>query len=233
MKKPAIVSALLVMICFSSYAQEVESLKTIEEKKSFEEKWAQEEKKEKREHQEIQTLLGNNQPGGAYGAFSIGYSSIDDKQAVLFGGKFIWIASHSIGIGFGGTGFINEFHYEPLLDREVAIAGGYGGLYIEPILMPRFPVHLSFPILMGAGGVSYVSKDGSHNDNFVEDSEAFLLIEPGAELELNLTRHFRFAIGATYRFPTSFDVGTTGAPAVSAKSIEGMTYMVTFKFGRF
>lgn len=229
MKKPAILSALLVMICLSSFAQE----NVTEERTVRDEKRTWDEKKEIRDRQEMQTLLGRNQPGGAYGGFSVGYSSIDDRQAVLFGGKFMWIASHSIGFGFGGTGFINEFHYEPLLDREVAIAGGYGGLYIEPILLPRFPVHLSFPVLLGAGGVSYVTKDASYNDNFVEDSEAFLLIEPGAELELNLTRHFRFAIGASYRFPTSFDVGTTGAPAVSAKSIEGMTYMVTFKFGRF
>jgi hypothetical protein len=233
MKKPAILSALLIMICFASFSQETDSLKMIQEKKVTDEKKEQEDKKEKKENQEMQTLLGHNQPGGAYGAFSIGYSSIDDKQAVLFGGKFIWIASHTIGFGFGGTGFINEFHYEPALDREVAIAGGYGGLFIEPILLPRYPVHLSFPILLGAGGVSYVSKEGSHNDNIVEDSEAFLLAEPGAEIELNLTRHFRFAIGATYRFPTPFDVGTTGAPTVSAKSIEGWTYNMTFKFGRF
>ena len=233
MKKPAILSALLIVICSVSFAQEPDSLRIIWEKKALDEKMNQENKKDKRDNQEMQTLLGHNQPGGAYGAFSIGYSSIDDKQAILFGGKFMWIASHSVGFGFGGTGFINEFHYEPLLDREVAIAGGYGGLFIEPILMPRFPVHLSFPILLGAGGVSYVSKEANHNNNFVEDSQAFLLVEPGAELELNLTRHFRFAVGATYRLPTPFDLGTTGAPNISAKSIEGMTYMVTFKFGRF
>lgn len=233
MKKPAILSALFIMICFASFSQETDSLKMLQENKVSNEQKEQEVKKEKKDNQEMQTLLGHNQPGGAYGAFSIGYSSIDDRQAVLFGGKFIWIASHSIGFGFGGSGFINEFHYEPALEREVAIAGGYGGIYIEPILLPRYPVHLSFPILLGAGGVSYVSKDGSYNDNIVEDSEAFLLAEPGAEIELNLTRHFRFAIGATYRFTTPFDVGTTGAPSVSAKSLEGWTYMVTFKFGRF
>jgi hypothetical protein len=227
MKKTAILSAILIMTCLASFAQGTDSLKVIDEKNDF---WYY---KEKRNGQEIQTLLGNNQPRGAYGAFSAGYSSIDESQAVLFGGKFIWIAGHSFGFGFGGTGFINEFRYEPLLEREVAIAGGYGGIFIEPILLPRFPVHLSFPILLGAGGVSYISKETSFNDNIIEDSEAFLLIEPGAELELNLTNHFRFSIGATYRFPTPFDVGTTGVQSISAKSIEGMTYMVTFKFGRF
>jgi hypothetical protein len=233
MKKPAILSALFIMICFASFAQEQESLKTIQERKPQDERKEQWNKRERNENQEMQTLLGHNQPGGAYGAFSMGYSSIDDQQAVLFGGKFIWIASHSLGFGFGGTGFINEFHNEPLLNTQVAIAGGYGGLIIEPILMPRYPVHLAFPVLLGAGGVSYVTKEGGHNDNFVDDSEAFLLAEPGAEIELNLTRHFRFAIGTTYRFTTPFNVGTTGVIPVTAKSIEGWTYNVTFKFGRF
>ncbi|MDO9580255.1 MAG: hypothetical protein Q7J06_06760 [Bacteroidales bacterium] len=71
------------------------------------------------------------------------------------------------------------------------------------------------------------------NNNLIEDSEAFLIIEPGAELELNLTRFFRLAIGATYRFPTSFDVGLSGTPTASAESIKGLSYMVTFKFGKF
>ena len=45
----------------------------------------------------------------------------------------------------------------------------------------------------------------------IEDSEAFLIAEPGAEMELNLTRIFRLAIGASYRFTTPFNVGTDTA----------------------
>jgi hypothetical protein len=239
MKKRAILSALLILIISAAFSQEPDSLKTIFEKNGnndtiqTEGKRQKKEKKEKNEDKEFQTLLGHNRPGGGYGAFSLGYSLIDGRQAILFGGKVAWIASHSIGFGFGGTGFINEFHYETLLDRDVALAGGYGGFYIEPILMPRFPVHLSFPILFGGGGISYVSKDSFHSDNLIEESEAFLIIEPGAEIELNLTRYFRFAFGATYRFPTAFNIGLADNSSISAKSIEGMSYTVTFKFGKF
>jgi opacity protein-like surface antigen len=213
MKKTIILSALLILLYSAAFSQDPE----FEYYKS----------------KEIKTLLGRNRTGGGYGAFSAGYSVIDNKHAVLFGGKFGWLASHSIGIGIGATGFINEFHYEPSLDKDVFLAGGYGGLYIEPILMPRSPVHLSFPVLLGAGGISYVSKESDLNDNLIEDSEAFLLIEPAAELELNLTRYFRFAIGASYRFPTSFNVGLSGSPKANAESIRGMSYMATFKFGKF
>ncbi len=213
MKKSIILSALLILLFSSAFSQDPE----FEYYKS----------------KEIKTLLGRNRSGGGYAAFSAGYTEIDNKQAVLFGGRFGWIASHSLGVGIGATGFINEYHYEPSLDREVFLAGGYGGLYIEPILFPRFPVHLSFPTLFGAGGISYVSKESDINNNLIEDSEAFLLIEPGAELELNLTRFFRLAVGATYRFPTSFDVGLSGTPTASAESLKGLSYMVTLKFGKF
>jgi hypothetical protein len=182
---------------------------------------------------EIRTLLGHDRSGGAYGSFTLGYSVIDNDKAVILGGRLSWIANHYIGVGIGGTGFINEFHYEPGLNREVALTGGYGGLYIEPILFPRAPVHLSFPVLFGAGGISYISNHSDFNENFIEDSEAFLMIEPAAELELNLTRFFRLAFGTSYRFPTAFDVGLIGIPAVNAKSLKGFSYTITLKFGRF
>jgi hypothetical protein len=184
-------------------------------------------------NKEIKTLLGRNRSGGAYGSFTLGYSMIDNQNAILIGGRLSWIASHSIAIGIGGTGFINELHYESSIGRDVFLTGGYGGLYIEPILLPRSPVHLSFPVLLGAGGISYVSNDPDLNNHFIEDSELFLLIEPSAELELNLTRHFRLAFGASYRFPTPFNVGISATPSSNAESLKGMSYMVTFKFGKF
>jgi len=213
MKKTLFLSALLVFFYSAAFSQDPE----LEYYKS----------------KEIRTLLGRNRAGGGYGAFGAGYSVIDNNHAVLFGGRFGWIASHSVGIGIGAMGFINEFHYEPSIDRDVFLAGGYGGLYIEPILLPRSPVHLSFPLMLGAGGISYVSKESDLNNNLIEDSEAFLMIEPGAEIELNLTKFFRLAIGVTYRFPTAFDVGISGTPRASAESLRGLSYMVTMKFGKF
>ena len=182
---------------------------------------------------EIKTLLGRDRAGGGYGSFTIGYSMIDNQHAVLLGGRLAWVASHYVGVGFGGTGFINEYHYEPAIDREVFLTGGYGGLFIEPILFPRLPVHLSFPCLFGAGGISYITNDQDFNNNLIEDSEAFLLFEPAAEVELNLTKFFRLAIGTSYRFPTSFNVGSTGSLFVNAESLRGFSYMVTMKFGKF
>jgi hypothetical protein len=212
MKRTITIAGLFLVLSAISFAQEHDSGKT---------------------NQEFKTLLGHDNHNGFYGAFTVGYSEIEERQAVIFGGRFEWIAGHSIGIGFGGTGFINENHFEPALNSDVFVTGGYGGLYVEPILMPNYPVHLSFPILLGGGGISYVTEDMNFDHNMIEDSEAFLIAEPAAELELNLTRNFRLAIGTSYRFTTPFNVGLAGSPTVSSKALQGFTYMMTFKFGRF
>lgn len=181
----------------------------------------------------VRTIAGKNRSGGGYMSLTTGYSVIDNKHAVLVGGRLAWIADKTIGIGIGGTGFLNEFHYEPSIDREVFLAGGYGGIYIEPILFPRSPVHLAFPILFGAGGISYVSNDYTFDGNFIEDSEPFLIIEPSAEIEINMTRFIRLAIGTSYRYPTGFNLGTSGPEFVNAASLKGWSYTATIKIGKF
>jgi len=209
MKKISLLTVILILITMTLKAQDPEF--------------------EYYKNKEIKTLLGRNKAGGGYGSFTIGYSLIDNKNAVLVGGRFSWIASHYIGIGIGGIGFINETSNDP----QAFLTGGYGGIYIEPIFLPRSPIHLSFPVLLGAGGISYISTDPDSNNYFVEDSEAFLMIEPSAELELNLTKHFRLAFGTSYKFPTRFNVGLSGTPIANAESLKGFSYMVTFKFGKF
>lgn len=219
MKKLLILSAFIIITFGSAFSQAKDTVIVTKETKSND------------QPKEMKTLLGKHEPGGGYGAFSVGYSLIDDRSAMQFGGRFEWIAGHSIGFGFGGTGFMNEFHFEPMMNTDVALAGGYGGLYIEPILMPGYPVHLSFPVLFGAGGVSNVSKHYDNYNNWIDQTEAFLILEPGAELELSVTRHFRFAMGVTYRITTPFS--SDQLHQVNSKSIEGFSYMATFKFGRF
>jgi hypothetical protein len=218
MKKSIILTTLLLVSFSIAFSQEADSTKK---------------EKDHNSEKEFQTLFGHNRSGGFYGSFTIGYSEIDNDQAVLFGGRFMWIAGHSIGVGFGGTGFINEYHYEPLLNTDVFLTGGYGGIYIEPIIAPNFPVHLSFPCLLGAGGISYITKNMDNNYNAIEQTEAFLIAEPGAELEFNITHNFRISLGATYRFTTQFEIGTNPSQIVDSESLKGFTYMATFKFGRF
>ena len=76
-------------------------------------------------------------------------------------------------------------------------------------------------------------RTGNYDHNMIEDTEAFLIAEPGAEIELNLTRNFRLALGTSYKFTTPFNVGSAGSTTCQFQCSEGFSFMMTFKFGRF
>lgn len=183
---------------------------------------------------EIRTLMGRDHHSmGVYGAFGGGYTIINDRDAVTLSGRGAWIAGHSFAVGFAGTGFVNSFSPGMDPDRYVNLTGGYGGFLFEPILLPKMPVHLSFPVIAGFGGVVHTSsfRDASsweYTDTWVEGTESYLIAEPGVELEFNVMKFFRMAFGMSYRFTTDIN-WEYSSPDV----LEGWNAGMTFKFGKF
>ncbi|MBN1183062.1 MAG: hypothetical protein JXB49_12285 [Bacteroidales bacterium] len=184
---------------------------------------------------EIVTILGNKKVShGGYGAVSVNYSLIEDKDAIIIGGRGSWVIGHWFALGVGGNGFFND--YTPVnyttTTRDVNLSGGYGGLVFEPILFPKFPVHISLPVLAGAGGIAYATSDYSPEyedwDYFVEDADAFFVVEPGVELELNMLKYFRLCFGGYYRYTTPIDIVNT-----SEGPLNGFSGGITLKFGKF
>ena len=207
-----------VLICLGTYAQ-------IDEEYNYPEK----------QDKEIVTILGNKKVShGGYGAVSVNYGLIDDKDAIIIGGRGSWVIGHWFALGVGGNGFFNDYTTETILstNRDVNLSGGYGGLVFEPIIFPKFPVHISTPVLVGAGGIAYATSDWDYQyedwDYFVEDVDAFFVVEPGVELELNMLRYFRLAFGGYYRFTTPVDLVNTPDDPLS-----GFSGGITLKFGKF
>lgn len=187
--------------------------------------------KERRD--EVMTLFGDhNVSHGGYGAITIGYSQIDNMDAIIMGGRGAWIIGHWFAIGFGGLGFINDMHYNAVLGQNVNLTGGYGGLVMEPIILPKIPVHISTPVLFGVGGIAYMSSYGSldwDQPNYLtEDATSFVIIEPGVEVEFNIVKFFRLALGASYRYTSEIDLYDT-YPDV----LNGLSYNISLKFGKF
>ena len=183
---------------------------------------------------DIQTLMGKNNTVGGYGALTIQYTEIDDRDAFVFGARGAMVIGHMMSIGLAGSGFFNDVKQSVTAQQDISLAGGYGGFFFEPTIMPKFPVHVAFPILIGAGGVSVVSvtDDNSWNDHYKsEASDAFMVIEPGVEIELNVTRFFRFAVGAHYRYTSDVDIDPIYE--IPTDILQGFSGGVTFKFGRF
>lgn len=190
--------------------------------------------KQKKNPGQVQTLFDPHSGSGGYGAFSIGYTQINNQDAILIGGRGEWVVGHGFGLGLGGYGFLNDAIYNPTDQLNYALAGGYGGLIMEPILFGWFPVHLSFPILVGAGGVASTSYSSDwydpyqYYDGYVEEATAFFVAEFGAEVEFNLVRFFRLAVFGSYRYTS--DIIMENAPV---NALRGWSAGMTFKFGSF
>ena len=182
----------------------------------------------------IQTLTGPEHNMGFYIGFHSEYSQIAGYDAFGAGGSIAMIANHGLAIGFSGKGFFSEpYERIPGSNTSYSYTGGYGGFLIEPIIFPKFPVHVSFPILIGAGGIAKsiltnYNYPYDYTEVYVEDAEAFLIAEPGMEIEFNVTRWLRFGLGASYRFTTNLE------PTVfDSNPMDGFTGGFSMKFGKF
>jgi len=190
---------------------------------------------------EIVTLFGNSDHIGGYGALSMKYFNMDSRDGIMFGGRGGVIVGHGISFGVSGTGFLTQPIYDPTIGEDAMVVGGYGGIYIEPILLPRFPVHIALPVMIGGGGIGYkVNRydDNNWDHNWDEDysnGHGYLLIEPGIEVEFNIMRHFRLAVGASYKFTSNIELRyvNSNTRIVPRNALNGATVGVTFKFGVF
>ncbi|MCK4664165.1 MAG: hypothetical protein KAT68_14955 [Bacteroidales bacterium] len=213
---------ILALLLSTSVFSQVEEPEEVEKQK----------KPKKERSDEIQTLFGNVDSHGGYGAITLNYSQINKKDALVIGGRMAWVIGHNMAVGLGGVGFFNDFTYDTVFNKNMNLQGGYGGFFMEPIIMAKFPVHLSFPLFLGVGGIAYVSDNNYLEDdnweNFVEESTAFVVVEPGVELELNMFKYFRLAFGTYYRYTSNIDLIDTKKDV-----LHGLSYGITLKLGKF
>ncbi len=186
---------------------------------------------------EIQTIFSKNRSNGGYGALTLGYSQINGHDAFVSGARGAFIFDQVFAIGLGGYGFVNNLNYNYYhggnTRNELSLAGGYGGLFLEPIVAGRSPVHVSFPILIGMGGVSLVDLYnwdywGPDYPWFDFDYDVYFVFEPAIELEFNVARFFRTALYASYRYTSKIEMYKTDEDV-----LRGFNFGATFKFGKF
>jgi hypothetical protein len=182
---------------------------------------------------EIKTIFHRKKgSNGGYASLWVGYTQIDHKDGFAYGVNAAWLIGHSLGIGIAGAGFSNDYYLGHNSGSNVkSLMGGYGGFLIEPVIIPKYPVHVSFPVLLGAG---YVASMNSYywgdweNENYMEEGTIFMVVEPGIDIELNLLKHLRLGVGAKYRFTFG-----DGLDSYSKKVLDGYTLSLALKFGKF
>ena len=198
------------------------------------------------QNDEVRTIFTKSKSNGGYGALSVAYSNIGGYDAIVAGARAAFIFDHSLAVGLGGYGFANNlnydyYHHHNNSETHLSLAGGYGGLIIEPIVAGKSPVHLSFPVLIGAGGVALVDMyDYDYWDDnysgYEYANDVFFVIEPAVELEFNLARFFRMAAAVSYRYTSNIDLKRSDIELSSqtkADALRGLNFGLTFKFGKF
>ena len=184
-----------------------------------------------------ETLLSGNIENGGFGAPVLKFSPVKNQFAVWVGGQGGWLINHTFLLGGGGYGLGTTIAPRPEVQealgttRPLAIQCGYGGLVMEFIGNSDDLVHYTFTTLVGAGAVRYGERPFSeHSFDYVgqQDPDVFFVLEPGVNVELNVTTFFRFAVGAGYRY-----VSGVNLVGLSNSDLSGASVNVALKFGKF
>jgi len=187
---------------------------------------------------------GHDRANGGWGAPSAHYTRIMDQDALLVGVRGGWLIDHSVTMGIACFGLATDVpnsaydtHLQEggvFVQRTSQFRMGYGGLLIEPIIAHRSAVHVTLPIIIGAGGCVYQSWPTPQNpyncpDQYhIGDPQAFFVVEPGMELELSLIKIVRLGLGISYRYTSDLEM-----PATPKDALRGVNAGLTVKIGSF
>lgn len=183
-----------------------------------------------KDHHQVGFYIG---PEGAWTKF-------DQKNVYLAGLSFGVIVDHVFSVGLSGYGILNssELYYPDVNSWDSAgsyLYGGYGGFKFEFKAFPTFPVHISFPLLIGGGGLVYDTWNYRYDeyhydsyDGYTVDWDAFFVVEPGIRMEVNLVSFMRVDAGVSYRYTPDLDLLNT-----SSSLINNFNLAFSLKFGKF
>jgi hypothetical protein len=186
--------------------------------------------------QKNETLFKSNgiRKSGGYGAISNKFTRINGEFANInevYGG---WYVNRSFLIGVAASATTNRMN----VPEENKIWNGermtyqYGqfGLMTEYVMASTKKIHFAVNLITGAGFMlQYDRRNYDDLDDFdSRNPNFFFVMEPGAQVELNLTNWMRFSPGVSYR--RAFGSNSKG---LSDDDLSGLAANVTFKFGRF
>ena len=155
---------------------------------------AQDERDEDVKKDQMQTLFGYDSKITGYGQWDTKFTKLNGSDAVIIGGHGGVIFNSYLYFGLGAYGLVTTkqivgAYPEESLDMHM----GYTGMMIGFNIMPKKVVHFSIPIFVGGGNLEL-----DHRNVYVENS-AFMIFEPGVQLEVNLVQFMKIGIGGSYR----------------------------------
>lgn len=174
---------------------------------------------------------------GVYLGLTTAYGEIDGNSTYQGGLKVAYVANQQFEVGFAGTFFYSEQDlFNSTLSQDEDLIGAYGGLHLEPILFSKSKVNLSFPLLIGAGGVGYIG-DNFNDEDFEEefdedDVDAIFVLEPGVSALFNISRYLQLEAGVKYRFSSKIDINPSPISRINGFSAGIGVKVGVFNMGR-
>lgn len=172
---------------------------------------------------------------GVYLGLTTHFGEIKGKDTFFTGLKVAYVANQQFEVGFVGTFFYsdqNSVNNVSLITED--LIGGYGGLHLEPILFSKHRVNLSFPVVIGIGGMGYIDdyyfEEDIDEQRFEDNAQAFFIVESGINALFNVSRYLQLEAGIKYRI--SSNVGFN-SEAYNLSRINGFSAGIGIKVGVF
>lgn len=174
-----------------------------------------------------ETLITGDIESGGFGGPVVKFGSMNGEGGIIVGGRGGWIINHTFIIGGGGYGLANNVKAKVLSPTgQRYLNFGYGGVELEYVARSDKLLHFSVMTLIGGGGLGW--KDEGTRSGGSTDSDEFFVLEPAAQVNLNITKSFRMSAGISYRY-----ISGVSSPAATDADLSGPSAVLTFRFGTF
>lgn len=190
------------------------------------------------EKKEVKSLLSENNEITGFGALDLKVGNLRGKEALIVGAYGGVIVNRTIMLGVAAYGISSSVTFDGTIPGsstgdELNLYGGYAGLLLGTMLASKEVVHISIPVVIGVGNLevsddNFFSSSQGKDAKYTLESSNFFVVEPGIQLELNVSQTFRLGLGASYRIVTGTDLVN-----VQDSDIAGFAGMLSFKFGVF
>lgn len=171
-----------------------------------------------------------------YAASTTALTGINGDGAIKMGGRAVWLKNPRFGIGLAGYAVQGPSTLDNTLGTDHRLAGGYGGFHMEYNFNPNNFLHLSFPLLIAGGGMTYVDQQLNNLDpNRVNvDAQAVFVLEPGVTLEMNVIKYLKVGLDLSYRYTSDTELNyESGAQILDSNGLNGLSAGITIKLGIF
>jgi hypothetical protein len=180
-----------------------------------------------------QTLFGPDsflRHSGWYVAPSFGMTGALGHVGYLTGLRGAWVMNRTFAIGLAANGFGgNVLHSDSLAtDVDRRMAGGYGGVLLQYNVAPDRLVHGFVDSTIGGGAACYDTDDANRSES-CPSAAAFFVFEPSANVEVNVTKFMRVAVGGGYRLALS----DTMNKGLASSDLSGFLARANLEFGEF